>query len=167
MKAQINQSILAKTIELAMLAISPKPPTPVIGCVIIKSDDDRLTIKTTNTAFSIYQIIEADVSESGCVAVPARIFKDAIASFTGELNLELNDNYLAIAHETGQCRLSNNGNIDEFPDIEEAAKGEKYCTIAISTKKLEVAINGVLYAASSDETKMILTGVNFDINNDK
>lgn len=169
MKAQINQSILSNAIESAMLAISTKPATPVVGCIIIEANNeqDNLIIKSTNTAFSIYQIIDAELSKPGSVAIPAKILKDTIASFTGELSLEFDGDYLAIAHETGQCRLMTNGNIDEFPDVEDATDDERYCTITISTKKLEAAMNSVLYAACTDETKMILTGVNFDITNDE
>ncbi len=168
MKLQINRSILNNAIESAMLAISPKPVTPVVGCIIIDAnlDNGKLTIKSTNTSFSIYQIIDAEVELEGTVAIPGKILKETIASLTGELSLEFDGNYLIISHETGQCRLMVNSNVDEFPDIEDSQNNEQY-SIAIPSKKLQTIIDSVLYAASTDEIKMILNGVNFNITNDE
>lgn len=165
MKAKIEQSILNTAIESAMLAISNKPANPIVGCIVIEADDEKnnLIIKSTNTTFSIYQIIDAEIDEAGSIAIPAKILKDTIASLTRELSLESDDGYLAIAHETGQCRLMTNANVDEFPDIVECTVDGEYLTIAMSAKKLQVAMDSVIYAACTDETKMIINGVNFDV----
>lgn len=169
MKTQISQSVLHGAIESAMLAIPSKPSTPIVGCIIIEADDENsnLTIKSTDTAFSIYQIIDAEVEQGGSVAIPGKVLKDTIASLKGELTLEFKDSYFVITHETGQCRLMTNANIDEFPNIENSINDTKFAdsVISIPSLKLQVALNSVLYGASSDETKMVLTGVNFSINN--
>ncbi|NJN07521.1 MAG: DNA polymerase III subunit beta [Richelia sp. RM1_1_1] len=161
MKVTINQSILNTAIESAMLAISSKPITAIVGCIIIEANDEdnTLTIKSTNINFSIYQIIDAEVSEKGQVAVSSQSFKKIIASLNGELYLSVEDSYLTISHETGQCRLIINENIQEFPDIE-TNLGE-CSTISISAKKLKTVLDSVLYAASRDESRMIITGTNF------
>jgi DNA polymerase III subunit beta len=168
MKAQINRNVFNSAIESAMLAISPKPVTPVVGCIIINADSDnsKLTIKSTNTSFSIYQIIDAEVELDGIVAIPGKILKETIASLTGELSLEFDGNYLVITHETGQCRLMVNCNGDEFPNIEDSQDDEQH-SITIPSLKLQTVIDSVLYAASTDEIKMILNGVNFSIANDE
>lgn len=169
MKAKIEQPILNAAIESAMSAISNKPINPIIGCIIIEAnhEENTLTIKSTNVTSSIYQIIDAEVDEKGVVAVSAQTLKKTIASLKGELNLSLGNGYLTIVHETGQCRLTVNEYIDEFPDIAEHTVNSEYSTVVISTKKLQVVLDNVLYAASNDEAKMIICGVNFKTNNDK
>ncbi|MHC5894708.1 DNA polymerase III subunit beta family protein [Nostoc sp.] len=37
----------------------------------------------------------------------------------------------------------------------------------LSAKKLQAALEGTFYCASSDETKLVLTGVNFKIDTNK
>lgn len=166
MKVQINQSVLIGAIESAMSAIPSKPTTPIIGCIIIDTyEENRLEIKSTDASLSIYQIIDADIEESGTVAIPAKILKDTISSLKGELTLEYNDDYLVISHDTGQCRLMTNTNLDEFPLIERQKSDGKYSgSITMPSLKLKTALDATLYGASTDETKLVLTGVNFSIN---
>lgn len=163
MKIKIEQSALHSAVESATLAISNKPITPIIGCIIIEADNETntLTIKSTNINFSIYQVIDAEVTEKGQVAVSSQSFKKLISSLKGDLNLYTEDGYLIINHDTGQCRLIKNDNIDEFPNIE-TNLGE-FNTVSIATKKLQTVLDSVLYAASSDESRMIITGANFYI----
>ena len=120
-----------------------------------------MIIKSSNINFSIYQTINAEIIEEGQVAVSAQSLKKVILSLKGELDLSLDDSYLIIKHETGQCRLIKNSSVEEFPNIE-ANIGE--CTpVSIAAKKLQTILNSVLYSSAKDESKMIITGANFCI----
>lgn len=170
MKVQINQTVLSGAIESAVLAISSKPCTPITGCIIIEASEEesKITLKSTDASFSINQIIDADVEESGCVAVIGKKLKDTILTLNGELTLSSDEQYLTITYESGLCRLAVNNNLDEFPQIQESIdEAELIGTLKLSALKFEKAISKVLYGAASDETKMVLTGTNFDVRGDK
>lgn len=163
MKIKIDQSVLNAATESAVLAISNKPITPIVGCIIMEADSETntLNLKSTNINFSVYQIINAEVTESGKVAISSQSFNKLISSLKGELNLHAEDGYLVINHETGQCRLIKNNNIEEFPEI--GTNLDEGNTISISTKKFQTVVNSVSYATSTDEAKLIITGANFHI----
>ncbi|OKH45287.1 DNA polymerase III subunit beta [Calothrix sp. HK-06] len=170
MKVQINQALLSGAIESAVLAISSKPCTPITGCIIVEAseEENKITLKSTDASFSINQIIEADVEESGCVAVIGKKLKDTVLTLNGELTLSSDEQYLTITYESGLCRLAVNNNLDEFPQIEDSIKDtDPIGTLKLSALKFEKAISKVLYGAASDETKMVLTGTNFNITGDK
>lgn len=161
MKIKIDQKILNNAIELAVLAVSNKPITPIIGCIILESNENSLIIKSSNVNFSIYQTINAEIIEEGQVALSAQSLRKVILSLKGELDLSIEDSYLTIKHETGQCRLIKNSNVEEFPNIE-ANIGE--CNpVSIAAKKIQTVLNSVLYSSAKDESKMIITGANFCI----
>lgn len=169
MKVQINQTVLSGAIESAVLAISSKPCTPITGCIIVEaSEESKITLKSTDASFSINQIIDADVEESGCVAVIGKKLKDTILTLNGELTLSSDEQYLTITYESGLCRLAVNSNLDEFPQIQDSIdETDPIGTLQLSALKFEKAISKVLYGAASDETKMVLTGTNFNITGDK
>ncbi|MEC4881749.1 MAG: DNA polymerase III subunit beta [Scytonema sp. PMC 1070.18] len=74
--------------------------------------------------------------------------------------MEVENQACIITHNSGKCRVMG-GKPDEFPMLPE---GKNPIKINLPAKKLQAALEGTLYCTSSDETKLVLTGVNFKIN---
>lgn len=164
MKLTIEQSKLAEILETAYLAISPKPTDPILGNILLIADEDGIVSATgTNLNLTIHTTTTANVEISGQVALPAKLLTDTVNNVRGEITLEVENQACIITHNSGKCRLIG-GKPDEFPTL---PKGENPTEINLSAKKLQAALEGTLYCASSDETKLVLTGVNFKIDTNK
>jgi DNA polymerase-3 subunit beta len=164
MKLTIEQSKLAEILETAYLAISPKPTDPILGNILLIADEDGIVSATgTNLNLTIHTTTTANVEISGQVALPAKLLTDTVSNVRGEITLEVENQACIITHNSGKCRLIG-GKSDEFPTL---PKAENPTEINLSAKKLQAALEGTLYCASSDETKLVLTGVNFKIDTNK
>lgn len=164
MKLTIEQSKLAEILETAYLAISPKPTDPILGNILLIADEDGIVSATgTNLNLTIHTTTTANVEISGQVALPAKLLTDTVSNVKGEITLEVENQACIITHNSGKCRLIG-GKSDEFPTL---PKTENPTEINLSAKKLQAALEGTLYCASSDETKLVLTGVNFKIDTNK
>ncbi len=164
MKLTIEQSKLAEILETAYLAISPKPTDPILGNILLIANEDGIVSATgTNLNLTIHTTTTANVEISGQVALPAKLLTDTVSNVKGEITLEVENQVCIITHNSGKCRLIG-GKSDEFPTL---PKAENPTEINLSAKKLQAALEGTLYCASSDETKLVLTGVNFKIDTNK
>lgn len=164
MKLSIEQSKLAEILETAYFAISPKPTDPILGNILLIANEDGIVSATgTNLNLTIHTTTTANVETSGQVALPAKLLTDTINNVRGEITLEVENQACIITHNSGKCRLIG-GKPDEFPTL---PKGENPIEVNLSAKKLQAALEGTLYCTSSDETKLVLTGVNFKIDTNK
>ncbi|MBD2195716.1 MULTISPECIES: DNA polymerase III subunit beta [Calothrix] len=164
MKLNIEQSKLAEILETAYLAISPKPTDPILGNILLIANEDGIVSATgTNLNLTIHTTTTANVETSGQVALPAKLLTDTINNVRGEITLEVENQACIITHNSGKCRLIG-GKPDEFPTL---PKGENPIEVNLSAKKLQAALEGTLYCTNSDETKLVLTGVNFKIDTNK
>ena len=164
MKLTIEQSKLAEILETAYLAVSPKPTDPILGNILLIADvNGTVSAVGTNLNLTIHTTTTANVETQGLAALPAKLLTNTISNVKGEISLQVENQACIITHNNGKCRLFG-GNPDEFPMLPE---GENPIKINLPAKKLQAALEGTLYCASSDETNLVLTGINFDIHTNK
>jgi DNA polymerase-3 subunit beta len=161
MKLQVTQENLAKALNTVARVANARNALPILSNVLLKTEKNRLSIAATNLDIGITQYIGSKVDQDGSITVPARLMQDFVTSLPDSvLNLELKDNKLSIT--TDQYQSAINGiAADDFP-IMPAISGEATWTIpAIDLKK---ALSQVVFAASSDDARPVLTGVYFNNN---
>jgi DNA polymerase-3 subunit beta len=157
MKLQVTQENLSKALSnVAKIAMANKNPLPILNNVLIKTIDGRLSLSATNLEIAITEKIGSKVKEEGAITVPARLMQEYISSLpNGVLNLELEDNKLHIS--TDQYSSTINGVIaDEFPSFPELSESINW---NIPTKECKKGLQQVVFAASNDESRPVLTGV--------
>ena len=156
MKLQVTQENLAKALNnVARIAMSSRNPLPILNNILLKTIDNRLSISATNLEIAITEKIGSKVHTDGAITVPARLMQEYVTSLpSGVLDLELDEYKLHIS--TDQYKSTINGVIaDEFPIVPEIKKGSHW---TIPTKECK-GLSQVIFAASSDETRPVLTGV--------
>lgn len=162
MKLKVTQENLAKALNnVARIAMSSRNPLPILNNVLIKTIDNRLSISATNLEIAITEKIGSKVQTEGAITVPARLMQEYITNLPGGvLDLELDEYKLHISSD--QYKSTINGVIaDEFPVVPEIKDGLKW---SIPAKECR-GLNKVIFAASSDETRPVLTGVFLKTNN--
>jgi DNA polymerase III subunit beta len=166
MKVSVLQENLAHGLSIVSRAVSPRSTLPVLANILIATDEGRLRLSATNLELGITCWIGAKIQEEGSTTVPARTFTDLV----GTLSDKQVDMSLAVRTQTLNVR-SGASNTDikcidaqEFPPmpVADAAQG-----IQINVADLREMIQQVVFAASTDEARPILTGVLVKVNGNK
>jgi len=159
MKLQVLQQDLSKALSTSIRFINSRNTLPILGNFLLQAEKTKLKIKGTNLEMSISLSLGAKIEEEGNLTVPAKIFQELVANLNqGSLNLTQVKEQLKIE---GKDFI---GNIpitpaNDFPSIpSNIAKDNSF---EIKVEDLDKALSKVLFSASIDETRPVLTGVLF------
>lgn len=157
MKLQVTQENLSKALsDVAKVAMSNKNPLPILNNVLLRTNDNRLSISATNLEIAISEKIGSKVKNDGSITVPARLIQEYITSLpSGVIDLELEEHKLHIGTEQFKSTINGVAS-DDYPDI---PKVEKEVEWSIPAKNFKKGLQQVVFAASSDEARPVLTGV--------
>ncbi|NLE46705.1 MAG: DNA polymerase III subunit beta [Chloroflexi bacterium] len=158
MKVSCLQDNLAKGLSIVGRAVSPRSTLPVLGNVLIATDTGRLKLSATNLEVGINCWIGAKVEEEGAITVPARTFIDLVNAFPPDrVAMELVARTQTLNLQAGRSQANIKGiDAQEFPLVPVPEDGNG---IRIDAETLRRAIEQVAFAAATDESRPILTGV--------
>lgn len=156
MKVQVTQENLNRALSSVARVAGSRNALPILSNVLIKTSNNRLSLAATNLDIAITHYIGAKVSDEGSITVPARLMQDFVGSLpSGVINLDLEENKLKVT--TDQYKSTVNGIVaDDFP-VMPAIEGGK--TWQVGSGSLKKALQQVIFAASNDESRPVLTGV--------
>ncbi|MGB2923988.1 MAG: DNA polymerase III subunit beta [Limnothrix sp.] len=165
MKFVCSQSDLNSQLSLVSRAVPSRPTHPILGNVMVVADADHHQIQVTafDLSLGIRTSFPAQVLEGGTLTLPAKLLNDIVSRLPdGEVTLScpqesLNqgDALVTLTAAAGRFQIRGMG-AEEFPELPTIRDGKKLMLPAIA---LSEGLGGVLFAASPDETKQVLTGV--------
>lgn len=161
MKFTIQQEDLQKALGLVASVVPGKTTMPILTCVLIEADAERLTVSATNLDMSVTTGTgNVDVKEPGRIAVPATKFVSFVRSLSsGEVSVKEKDGRVSVV--SGKASLSESSmNADEFPALPELASGKGF---EVETADLTHMIKSTAYAVSRDETRPALMGILWEL----
>lgn len=158
MKVSVLQENLAHGLNIVSRAVSPRSTLPVLANVLVATDEGRLRLSATNLELGITCWIGAKIEEEGSTTIPARTFTDLVSTLPSdrvEMSLNVRTQSINVV-----CGSSNTDikciDAQEFPPIPVPDLGQG---IQINVADLKEMIQQVVFAASTDEARPILTGV--------
>lgn len=156
MKLQVTQENLNRALNSVSRVANSRGTLPILANVLIKTTNNRLSLAATNLDIAISHYIGAKVSEEGSITVPARLMQDFVSSLPeGVINLDLKESKLHVSTDKYQSVV--NGIVaDDFPVMPAISAGKKW---SIDGTVFKQGLGQVVFAASNDETRPILTGV--------
>lgn len=158
MKLQVTQENLSKAINTVARVANSRGTLPILSNVLLRTENNRLSIAATNLDIAITQFIGSKVENTGAITVPAKLMQEFVSSLPGGvLKLELSDNKLHITTDQYQSTI-NGTNAEEFPVMPAISGGSPVTLDAQAFKK---ALAEVVFAASNDDSRPVLTGVYF------
>jgi len=165
MRVSCLQENLAKGLSIVSRAVATRSTLPVLSNVLLATDQGLLKLAATDLEMAISCWIGAKVEEDGTTTVPARLFTDLVNSLPPErIDMELvvrtQALHLACARNEADLKVVD---ASEFPLIP-AADDEHQ--IALPPEILREIIGQVVFAAATDESRPILTGVLADFSGD-
>jgi DNA polymerase-3 subunit beta len=157
MKLTCLQENLAKGLGIVGKAVSTRSTLPVLGNVLLATENSRLKLAATNLELGITCWVGAHVEEEGAITVPARTLVDMVNAFAAEqVNMELNVRTKALRLVCGRSEANIKGiDAHEFPLIPQAEPDG----IQIPPDLFRDMIAKTAFAAATDESRPILTGV--------
>ena len=159
MKLSCLQENLAEGLSIVGRAVSPRSTLPVLGNVLVATDGGRLKLSATDLEVGINCWIGARVEEEGATTVPARTLTDLVNALPpGQVDLELIVRTQTLNLRAARSEANIKGiDAQEFPIV--AVPDEDARGIPIEPDVLRSAIEQVAFAAATDESRPILTGV--------
>ncbi len=156
MKLQVTQENLNRALNAVARVANSRGTLPILANVLIKTDNNRLSLSATNLDIAITHYIGGKVTEEGSITVPARLMQDFVGSLPdGVIELKLEDTKLHVT--TDQYNSVVNGIVaDDFPVMPAISAGKSW---SVSGAVLKKGLQQVVFAASNDETRPVLTGV--------
>ncbi|GAB4579878.1 MAG: DNA polymerase III subunit beta [Anaerolineales bacterium] len=166
MKVTVLQENLAQGINIVSRAVSPRSTLPVLANVLAATDDGRLRLSATNLELGITCWIGAKIEREGSTTIPARTFSDLVSTLPKDrVEMDLTERTQSLHVK---CGTSNTDikciDAQEFPPMPalDASDG-----IQMNVADLKEMIQQVVFSASTDEARPVLTGVQVDVSGNK
>lgn len=167
MKLKIKKEILLENLNKVSKAISTKNLIPILSGIKFELEDKGLTLTASDNDITIQTFIplkndEMIIEQTGSIIVQGKYILDIVRKLPDEfINIEVIDD-LKILIYTDNSEFNLNGiNKSEYPNIV-LEKNKKY--ISLDNKVFKQIINQTAFATSNDESRPVLTGINFKIN---
>jgi len=165
MEIQVEQGVLAKALNIvSRTAAGAKTTLPILNNVLIRADDGKVSLTTTNLNMAVVEYLPTSKAENGVITVPARLLTDFISALpSDEVTIKSEDSKVVIT--SGKYRSVINGtladNYPELPGMDES----KAVIFKMNVAEFKVGMAKVKLGASTDTSRPVLTGVNFHTNN--
>ncbi|MBC7237021.1 MAG: DNA polymerase III subunit beta [Chloroflexi bacterium] len=162
MKVSCLQENLSKGISIVGRAVATRSTLPVLSNILLSTDESRLKLSATNLEIGINCWIGAQVEQEGATTVPARLLTDLVNSLPPErIDMELITRTQTLNLKAGRFEANIKGiDAQEFPLI---LVPEEDTRVRIDPDVLRQMIDQVAFAAASDESRPVLTGVSVDL----
>ncbi|GAB4109475.1 MAG: DNA polymerase III subunit beta [Roseiflexaceae bacterium] len=159
MKLSCLQENLKKGLSIASHAVAGKSTLPVLSNVLLATDAGRLKIAATNLEIGLTCWIGGKVEEEGAVTVPAKLLSDVVGSLPNDrVNLTLDSRSQTLNLTCARFESNVKGiEADEFPVIPTVA--DRAPAASFPPDVLREAIEQIAFAAATDDTRPVLTGV--------
>ncbi len=162
MRFSCNVAELNDALSIAFHAIPVKSAKAVLEGIQIEAQSDSIILTTTDMTMGIECHVHADVMEEGIVVLPGRFFCEIVRKLPGStVDISVNERCIASISSFQFKTVIAGMDALEFPELP-VIRGQ---TLHLMEKQLKQLINGTLFSVAVDESRPILTGCLFEIEN--
>ncbi len=163
MKFICNKTELSEAIGSVSSAVSQRSTIPALSGIKVKVMDGSLELSAYNLEMGIRTTVSANTEGQGEFVVSPHLFSEFTRRMDGDdVCFEVNESLVInIANSSTDCTFPAIS-ADEFPELPSIESGKSF---TVKPSVLRSMINMTSYAASTNESKPILTGELFDIEN--
>jgi DNA polymerase-3 subunit beta len=164
MKLSCLQENLSKGLGIVSRAVATRSTLPITQNVLIATDQSRLKLAATNLEIAISCWLGAKIEEEGAITIPARLLTEFTNSLPNDkIEIALTQRTLQLKCARFEARI-NGLDAQDFPPIPQVADG---LATKIEIKALSDGIEQVTFAAATEESRPVLTGVQLEFDGDK
>lgn len=167
MDFNINRLVLLDALTKVSRAVSLKSPLPILTGIKFDLLEDGLVLTASDSDISIQTTINEGIiiNQTGSVVLSSKYILEIIRKIDGDtVHIQVVDGTLTrITSESSLFDLNGSKSFD-FPRIDLNKNGKHFSMKSYDFKKI---IEKTLFATSEQETRPVLTGVNFKVDQHK
>ena len=165
MKISCLQQNLSRGLAIVGRAVATRSNLPVLQNVKISTQNDMLVLTGTNLDIAITTKIGAQIEEEGEITIPARLLTDFVNTLPDDrIDIESSADLMSVTLKCLRFEANINGtDPSEFPPIPTVDEGS---TIKIDPQILKETVDYVAFAAATEDSRPVLTGIKIEVNND-
>ncbi len=164
MKLSCLQENLNRGLGVVGRAVAARTTLPITNNVLLATDQSRLKLVATNLEMAISCWLGAKVEEEGAITVPARLLTEFVNSLPNDridISLSPRTKTLELKCARFEARISG-VDAKDFPPIPTVDEG---IATKVEVEALRQGIGQVVFAAASEESRPVLTGVDAQFDN--
>jgi DNA polymerase III, beta subunit len=171
MKCSVRKDKLAGAVSQVMKAVSLKTTIPILTGIKITADPEKLTLTGSNSNISIKSFIpsvekdeeNAIIETAGSIILPSQLFSELVRKLPDDTVHLSVDTRLIATITSGSSEFTLNGlDPDEYPVLPTIEEKDVF---SIRRDLLKDVIKQTVYAVSVSETRPVLTGVKWTLQN--
>ena len=166
MKVSCLQENLAKGLSIVGRAVASRSTLPVLSNVLLATDNGKLKLSANNFELGINCWVGAKIEEEGAITIPARLLGEFVNSLPPErIDMELDEETQTLNLRCERFESNIKGiDAQEFPAVATATEDD--IAIKLDPESLRTMIKQVVFAAATDESRPVFTGVLLQFDDD-
>lgn len=161
MKLICLQENLNRGLNIVSRAASNSTSLPILNNILLEAKKGSLKLTTTNLEIAIETSIRSKVEKTGSITIPSQLLTSFIGLLTRDpVNLELDKDELSLKCKNQNAKIKGIPST-EFPLIPKIEKKNHYKG---KTKSFKEALQQVIFAVASTDTRPEISGVLFHFN---
>ena len=163
MEIVCKQSELNNAIQLVSKAVASRPTHPILANILLTAD--QVTNKISLTGFDlnlgIQTSFDGSVNKSGAITIPSKLLLEIVNKLPNEspvtISVDDSTDSILLKSERGSFNLKGIPS-DDYPNLPFVENGT---SLDIDPFSLLKSLKLTIFSSSNDESKQLLTGVNF------
>lgn len=161
MKLRISKDDLLNALNIVAKGMSSRSTLPILSGILLETTEQgKLVFQTTNLEISIKHTTMANIEEPGRCVIPGKLFIDIVKGLPDaaiEIDAQQEKTTLSCPGMVYTLSSLNPADFPYFPQIDPTT------TIKLPSEELDQAVHCVGRAVSRDESRAILTGILFSV----
>lgn len=168
MKFVVASDKLYKHLQILSGVLNSSNTLPILDNFLFEFAPGKATISASDLETTMTTELEVMTEDESSVAIPAKLLIDTLKSFGGSsipLTFKIDEQTLTVevTSDQGKYKLAG-ANGTEFPKAPEVSADKK---LTMEGSILSSAINRSLFAAGNDDLRPVMSGLFFEIHEDK
>ncbi len=166
MEIVCNQNEFNYAIQLVSKAVASRPTHPILANLLLTADQgtNKISLTGFDLNLGIQTSFNATVNKSGAITVPSKLLSEIVNKLPSEtpvsLDVDESSDNILIKSDRGSFNIKGISS-DDYPSLPFVESGT---SLNIDPSSFLKALKLTIFASSSDDSKQLLTGVNFTFN---
>ena len=167
MEIACQQSELNIAIQLVNKAVASRPTHPILSNILFTADEvtNKISLTGFDLNLGIQTSFDAKVDKSGAITIPSKILAEIVAKLPNDspviLKVEEDSENILLKSDRGSFNLKGIAS-DDYPNLPFVDSGT---SLDLNPSIFLEALRLTMFSSSNDESKQLLTGVNFKFKN--
>ena len=158
-----NQNEFNNAIQLVSKAVASRPTHPILANILLTADQgtNKISLTGFDLNLGIQTSFDGTVKDSGAITIPSKLLSEIVNKLPNEtpvsLDVDENSDNILIKSDRGSFNLKGIPS-DDYPSLPFVESGT---SLNIDPNSFLKALKTTIFASSNDDSKQLLTGVNF------